>query len=121
VSGLEMVTADGELVTLSREKDGERFKGAVVGLGALGVVTKVTLDVQPTFMVSQVVYENLPLGQLEKHLDEIFSSGYSVSLFTDWQNHMATQVWIKRRIEPGAAIHWEPEFFGATQATQKLL
>jgi len=120
VSGLEMVTADGELVTLSREKDGERFKGAVVGLGALGVVTKVTLDVQPTFMVSQVVYENLPLGQLEKHLDEIFSSGYSVSLFTDWQNHMATQVWIKRRIEPGAAIHWEPEFFGATQATQKL-
>src|SRR5208283_1875508 len=44
----------------------------------------------------------------------------SVSLFTDWQNHMATQVWIKRRIEPGAAIHWEPEFFGATQATQKL-
>lgn len=120
VSALEMVTANGELVTLSRSKDGERFKGAVVGLGALGVVTKVTLDVQPTFQVAQTVYENLALGQLEKHLDEIFSSGYSVSLFTDWQNHKATQVWIKRRVEPGAAIRWEPEFFGATRATQKL-
>ncbi len=120
VSALEMVTADGELVTLSREKDGGRFKGAVVGLGALGVVTKVTLDVQPTFLVAQTVYENLSLGQLEKHLDEIFSSGYSVSLFTDWQNHKATQVWIKRRVEPGTAIHWESEFFGATRATRKL-
>ncbi|MGA7409168.1 MAG: FAD-binding protein [Bryobacteraceae bacterium] len=120
VSGLEMVTADGAMVTLSREKDGERFKGAVVGLGALGVVTKVTLDVQPTFLVAQMVYENLALGQLEKHLDEIFSSGYSVSLFTDWQNHQATQVWIKRRVEPGAEIHWDPEFFGAKRATQKL-
>jgi alditol oxidase len=120
VSALEMVTADGELVTLSHDKDGERFKGAVVGLGALGVVTKVSLDVQPTFQVAQTVYENLSLGQLEKHLDEIFSSGYSVSLFTDWQNHKATQVWIKRRVEPGAPIHWEPEFFGATKATQKL-
>jgi alditol oxidase len=120
VAGLEMVTANGDLITLSRKKDGERFKGAVVGLGALGVVTKVTLDVQPTFMVGQMVYENLALGQLETHLDEIFSSGYSVSLFTDWQNHKATQVWIKRRIEPGTEIHWEPEFFGATRATQKL-
>ncbi len=120
VSALEMVTADGELVTLSREKDGGRFKGAVVGLGALGVVTKVTLDVQPTFLVAQTVYENLSLAQLEKHLDEIFSSGYSVSLFTDWQNHKATQVWIKRRVEPGTAIHWESEFFGATRATRKL-
>src|SRR5271165_1376345 len=119
VAAMEMVTADGELITLTRE-DGERFKGAVVGLGAVGVVTKVSLDVQPTFMVSQVVYENLPLGQLENHFDEIFSSGYSVSLFTDWQNHRATQVWIKRRVEAGTSIHWEPKFFGAMQATQKL-
>ena len=120
VSALEMVTADGELITISRGKDGQRFQGAVVGLGALGVVTNVTLDVQPTFMVSQVVYENLDLGQLEKHLDEIFSSGYSVSLFTDWQNHRATQVWIKSRLDHGAPIHSAPEFFGAKLATQKL-
>jgi len=120
VSALELVTAEGEMVHLSRERDGERFHGAVVNLGGLGVVTKITLDVQPTFEVSQIVYENLPLEQLESHLDEIFSSGYSVSLFTDWQNHRATQAWIKRRVKPGASSQPEPEFFGAKLATQKL-
>ena len=120
VSALEIVTADGEVVALSRQKDGERFHGAGVALGGLGVVTKVTLDVQPTFQVKQVVYENLPLAQLENHLDDIFSSAYSVSLFTDWQNHRATQVWIKRRVEPGAASEFAPEFYGAKLTTQKL-
>ncbi|MGC2182621.1 MAG: FAD-binding protein [Terriglobales bacterium] len=120
VSAMEIVTADGEVVALSRQKDGDRFSGAVVALGGLGVVTKVTLDVQPTFQVRQVVYGNLSLTQLEDHLDDIFSSAYSVSLFTDWQNHRATQVWIKRRVEPGKSFEFGPEFYGAKLATQKL-
>jgi len=120
VSGLEFITADGEVKTLSRQKDGERFHGAVVGLGGLGVITKITVDVQPTYQVGQAVYENLSIAQLEKHLDEIFASGYSVSLFTDWQNHRITQVWIKRRIEPGTMQKWAPEFFGAPMAMKKL-
>ncbi len=120
VSALEFVTGDGEVVALSRSKDGERFLGAVVALGGLGVVTKVTLDVQPTFQVRQVVYENLSLAHLEDHLDDIFLSGYSVSLFTDWQDHRATQVWIKRRVEPGTSFEFAPEFYGAKLATQKL-
>jgi xylitol oxidase len=120
VSAIEIVTADGEVVLLTREKDGEKFHGAVVGLGGLGVVTKMTLDLQPTFQVSQTVYENLSMTQLEKHLEEIFASGYSVSLFTDWQNHRITQVWIKRRLGPGVSTKWEPEFFGAKIATHKL-
>ena len=120
VSALEIVTADGEVVTLSRQKDGDRFAGAGVALGGLGVVTKVTLDVQPTFQVRQVVYENLSLAQLENHLDDIFASGYSVSLFTDWQNHRATQVWIKHRVEPGDSFEFAPEFYGAKLATRKL-
>ena len=120
VSAMEIVTADGRVVVLSKGRDGERFRGAVVALGGLGVVTKVTLDVQPTFRMTQAVYENLPLGQLEKHFDEIFSSGYSVSLFTNWQNHRATQVWIKRRVDQGPSCTFEPDFFGATLATKKL-
>ncbi len=90
-----------------------------MALGALGVATEVTLDVQPAFMMSQVVYENLPFEQLEHHLDEIFLSGYSVSLFTDWQNHRATQVWIKRRVEHEQPLpKQKPEFFGAKLATE---
>jgi xylitol oxidase len=120
VAGMEFVTADGEMATLSRERDGDRFQGAVVGLGGLGVVTKVTLDLLPAFDVSQVVYENLSFSQLEHHLDEIFASGYSVSLFTDWQNHRATQVWIKSRAGEGNWSSIKPDFFGAKPATKNL-
>jgi xylitol oxidase len=120
VSGLEVVTADGEVRVLSRERDGDRFQGAVVNLGAIGVVTKVTLDVQPTFQVAQVVYENLSMDQLEHHLEEIFAGGYSVSLFTDWQNHRISQVWVKRRVQPGSPPEFAPELLGAKLATRKL-
>ncbi len=118
-SAMEIVNGNGEIISLSRRKDGERFRAAVVGLGALGVVTKITLDVQPTYQVRQVVYQDLPVAQLERHLDEIFASGYSVSLFTDWQNHRISQVWIKRRVDRDNS-DFPAEFFGAKRATRKL-
>jgi xylitol oxidase len=120
VAALEIVTADGETLVLSREKDGDRFLGAVVGLGGLGVVTSVTLNLQPTYQVAQSVYEHLSFDHLKEHFDDIFSSGYSVSLFTDWQHHEATQVWIKRRLAPGDKNEWQPMLYGAKLATQKL-
>jgi len=120
VAGLEIVTADGQVVQISHEKNAEQFRGAVVGLGALGVVTRVTLDLQPTYQVAQTVYRNLSFDQLEHRFDEIFGAGYSVSLFTDWQNHRATQVWIKRRLAAGDKNEWPPEFYGAQRATEKL-
>src|SRR4029077_8366738 len=119
-SGLEMVTASGELVNLSRERDGETFRGAVVGLGALGVISGVTLDIQPTFLMRQYVYENLPLSELKDHFDAIESSAYSVSLFTNWQKQRINEVWLKSRVEEGQAFHATPEFFGAKQATRNL-
>jgi xylitol oxidase len=119
-SGLEIVTADGTVVNLSRERDGETFNGAVVGLGALGVITKVILDIQPSFMMRQYVYEDLPLRELKEHFDAIESSGYSVSLFTDWQKQRINEVWIKSRIEEGQEFHASPEFYGAKLATRNL-
>jgi len=120
VSGLEIVTASGEVVSLSRERNRNEFSGAVVGLGALGVITEITLDVQPTFMMRQYVYENLPIRELSDHFDAIESSAYSVSLFTDWQNQRINEVWIKSRIEEAQAFHATPEFFGAKLATRNL-
>src|SRR5271167_3707705 len=120
VSALEIVTADGEVVKLSRQRDGEMFRGVVVGLGALGVITKVTLDIQPTYMMRQYVYENMPLSVVKDHFDAIESSGYSVSLFTDWQNQRIREVWIKSREEKGQAFGATPEFFGAKLATKNL-
>ena len=120
VSALEIVTADGEVLKLSRQQDGEALLGAVVGLGALGVITKVTLDIQPTFMMRQYVYENLPLSAVTDHFDAIESSAYSVSLFTDWQKQRINEVWIKSRVEEGQVFDATPEFFGAKRATRNL-
>ena len=119
VSALEMVTAAGDIVKLSR-KDGEAFLGAVVNLGTLGVITKVSLDIQPTFQMRQYVYENLPLAEMKNHFDAIEGSGYSVSLFTDWQKQRINEVWIKSRVEPDQAFDAPPEFFGAKRATRNL-
>jgi alditol oxidase len=120
VSALELITASGDLLTFSRAKDRDTFLGAVVNLGALGVVTKVTLDIQPAFMMRQDVYENMPLVQLTNHYEDIVSSGYSVSLFTDWQNKRINEVWVKRRVEKGNAPDAQPEFYGARLATRNL-
>ena len=84
VSALDMVTADGSLAHVSREADGDELAGSVIGLGSLGIVTTLTLDVVPTFDVRQVVYDDLPEAELDRHFDEILSAAYSVSLFSTW-------------------------------------
>jgi xylitol oxidase len=120
VTAIEYVAADGAVHTLSRKSDGDRFAGAVVSLGALGLVTHLTLAVEPRYDLTQVVYRNLSLSQLEHHLADIMGAGYSVSLFTDWQNGRAGEVWIKRRVDKGGAAAPPPTFYGATLATTKL-
>ncbi len=117
VSALEMVTASGDLVTLTREQDGDQFNGAVVALGALGVVTKVTLDLLPTFQLQQDIYEWLPMHELDASFDAIMSAGYSVSLFPKWQTDDIDTVWVKQQVAPGASATVPGTFFGATLAT----
>jgi xylitol oxidase len=112
VTGLELVTADGDVVELSRGDDG--FRGAVVHLGALGAVTRLILELVPSFEVSQRVYEGLPLDVLDDHFGEIMAAGYSVSMFTDWRAPRLTQLWIKSLAEDGSpAIEGEPWFTAA--------
>lgn len=120
VSALAMVNASGEEVKLSRGQDGETFRGTVVGLGALGVVARIILDVQPRFMMQQYVYENLPLSELKEHFDAIESAAYSVSLFTDWQDGRINEVWLKTRMDQGRTFDAPREFFGAKRATRNL-
>jgi alditol oxidase len=107
VSAAEMVTAEGDLVTVSRDSDPGRFPGAVISLGALGIVTRMTLDTLLAFDVRQFVYDDLPLEQVTEHFDEITGSAYSVSLFTDWRSPRIRQAWLKRRAD--ATDSWTPE------------
>jgi len=114
VTALEMVTADGDLVTVSRDGDPERFPGMVVALGALGIVTRVTLETVPAFDVRQYVYEDLPLAQVTEHFGDITGAAYSVSLFTGWRGPLTWQAWLKYRAdEPGAP---RPEWMGGQLA-----
>lgn len=120
VAAIEFVTADGDIIHLSKENDGEKFNAAVVGLGAIGIITKVTLILQPTFMMRQYVFEKMPMSQLKEHFDAIVSAGYSVSLFTDWQSDYINEVWIKSRIDDKANSHPMTEFYGAKRAVKNL-
>jgi xylitol oxidase len=120
VRAIELVTASGDLVHLSRDQDPAHFAGSVVHLGSLGVITSVTLNLIPRFDMTQSVYLHLPMEQLEHNLEAIMASGYSVSLFTDWQQHRINQVWIKRRVLPGENHVPAKDFYGAQAATRKM-
>lgn len=96
VTALEFVGADGDVTEVSRHSDPEGFPGMVVALGALGIVTRLTLSVEPAFEVSQHVYTGVPLDRLADGFDEIFGCAYSVSAFTDYRSGQA-RVWLKRR------------------------
>ncbi|HCA87525.1 MAG TPA: FAD-binding protein [Streptomyces sp.] len=98
VAGLEVVGPEGDLFELSRESAPERLRGSVVALGALGIVTAVTLDIGPTFDVAQWVHTGLSLDRLAERHEEIFAAAYSVSVFTDWRGD-DSMVWLKHRTD----------------------
>ncbi|MFE2190090.1 FAD-binding protein [Streptomyces olivaceus] len=113
VREVELVTADGSAVVIARGD--ERFGGAVTSLGALGVVTSLTLDLEPAYEVEQHVFTGLPLAGLDTAAFEtVMAAAYSVSLFTDWRAPGFRQVWLKRRTDQPL-----PDFPYATPATEK--
>jgi xylitol oxidase len=123
VTGLEIVAASGELVEISRDDDPQLMDALTVGLGAFGIVTRLTLAVEPTFTVRQRVYEHLPMSAALDRLDEIMADGYSVSLFTSWRDDFVEQMWRKQRVaDDGNAqdVGADTERFGATPATRDL-
>jgi len=119
VSRIKFVSGTGELVTLDRTEQNDIFFGAVVNLGGLGVITKLTLDIEPAFPVRQDVFQDLTFTQFSEHFDEIMSSGYSVSLFTNWQNKLIDQVWVKRKIADDLP-RLSTDLFGARSAIADL-
>ncbi|MEU6316737.1 FAD-binding protein [Streptomyces sp. NPDC047009] len=111
VREVELITADGSTMRIAR---GERhFDGAVTSLGAFGVVTALTLGLEPDYEVEQHVFTELPLQGLD--FETVAGTAYSVSLFTDWREPGFRQVWLKRRTD-----QLLPDFPWAAPATEAL-
>ena len=118
ISGVEMITAGGDHVTLTRADNPEIFPGSVVALGALGVTTRLLVDIQPAFEIRQYVYDNISHESLLADFDGVFGSAYSVSFFTCWAADGLGQVWMKRREDKDPT--WDqPEWMGGTLAPVK--
>ncbi len=97
VAAIETVGADGELRRIAR---GDRdFPGAVVGLGALGIVTHLDVEVEPAFEIAQRVYDGGAWDRILADLDAVTSAASSVSLFTTWRDaDRVDQIWTKSRV-----------------------
>ncbi len=123
VRGLQLVTAEGDVVEVSRDQDAELIDAMTVGLGAFGIVTRLTLAIEPTFDVEQTVFEHVPLEIALDRFHEMMADGYSVSLFTTWRHDDIEQLWRKVRVESdgsAAAVGPAASLFGATAATRNL-
>ncbi len=118
VKAIEFVDAAGDLHTI--KKGDPEFEGAVVGLGALGLVTAVTLELVPSFEVAQSVYADMPFDALKSDFLQIMGAGYSVSLFTDWKDGVFNEIWVKKKVENGTTPVFPETLFGASLATENL-
>lgn len=115
VSSVTLVTANGDLVTYDRShKD---FAGMVVGLGAVGVVSELTLDIIPSFDIRQNIYLDLPIPALLADFDAVMSAAFSVSLFTRWRSDAVDQLWVKSFDAPEAPAL---SFMGARAADRAI-
>ncbi len=114
VAGLRILTASGDFVDLVRGDP--EFAGAVVSLGALGVVTEVALDIRPTFDARQRLFAGVPWEAVLDRFDEVTSAAYSVSLFTTWDEDAVALAWLKE--VDGAETAIGDDFFGAPALTE---
>jgi xylitol oxidase len=107
VSAVDLVTSDGSLLTVDRATPD--LKALAVGLGAFGVITRLVLDIQPTYLVRQDVYRDAPWDTVLEAFDEVMASAYSVSLLGDFGSPMISQLWQKTRVESVGDAHDQPE------------
>ena len=107
VSAVELVRSDGSLVTVDRSNPD--LKALAVGLGAFGVINRLVLDMQPTYLVRQDVYRDAPWDTVLEGFDEVMASAYSVSLIGDFGSPVIRELWQKTRVESVPAADAQPE------------
>jgi alditol oxidase len=117
VTAVEFIGPDGEARWIRRDADPDDFPATAVSLGALGIVSRLSLRVEPAYAVAQEVFEDLPLDAFRANFEEIVAAGDSVSCFTEWHGAWIDQVWIKRRVARDGSVERRGELFGAAAAS----
>ncbi|MCW2608182.1 MAG: FAD-dependent oxidoreductase [Frankiales bacterium] len=84
VVALDLVLADGSVVTCSRTERPELFAAARVGLGALGVVATVTLQAEPAFLLT-ADERPMPLDDVVRDFDQHVADNEHFELY--WFPH----------------------------------
>ncbi|MGW4637314.1 D-arabinono-1,4-lactone oxidase [Sphaerisporangium sp. NPDC004334] len=111
VTELEMVLADGSVVTVSH---GDLFDAARVGLGALGILTAVTFKVEPSFLLRSD-RRPMALGEMLDSLPEMTGENEHLDFF--WLPHTDTCLTKRNNRTPGPAAppgalrHWLDSVF----------
>ncbi|MFI9615389.1 D-arabinono-1,4-lactone oxidase [Streptomyces sp. NPDC052023] len=72
IRGLELVTADGSVLTCSEQENPEVFAAARIGLGALGIVTAITFAVEPIFLLT-AREEPMTFDRVTRSFDELWA------------------------------------------------
>lgn len=118
VRALEYVDASGE-VRQTRLGDPD-FAALAVGLGAFGIVVRVTLAVETSYRMRQDVFAGLGWEAFLAEPDAVTGAAYSVSVFTTWEGDEVGDVWVKSRLDrvgeiAGATRHADvAELVGST-------
>ncbi|KAK3270130.1 hypothetical protein CYMTET_21453 [Cymbomonas tetramitiformis] len=101
--GRKFNQADGTFTSLATEAHELQFHSAVVGLGAVGVVVEMEIELVPSFDIQLCIYENIPLKALDKpqRFELLILRTYSTSLFTDWTGDAFSSVWLKSKLNYG--------------------
>ncbi|HZA92456.1 MAG TPA: FAD-binding protein, partial [Gemmatimonadales bacterium] len=115
---MTLVSGTGEVIHLGQQSP--ELEGAVVHLGALGIVTEVTLAIEPTFNVRQDIYQRLPWETLTGSFENVMGSGSSVSVVTNFAGDTAELLWVKTRLTNDEPRQMPETLLGATAATEQL-
>jgi FAD-linked oxidoreductase len=92
VAGLEVVLADGSIVSCSEHAHPDLFEAARIGLGAIGVITAVTFRTEPAFLL-EAREEPMRLGRVFEDFDELRTGNEHFEFF--WFPHTSAAI-IKR-------------------------
>ncbi|GAA1010146.1 D-arabinono-1,4-lactone oxidase [Streptomyces thermogriseus] len=98
IKGLELVTADGSVLTCSPEENPEIFTAARIGLGALGIVTAITFAVEPIFLLT-AREEPMPLERVLTEFDQLWAENEHFEFY--WFPHTGNTITKRNNRSPG--------------------